>query len=108
MQTTFSLTQLLVLVGYFLAVYVYKNFTTLDLFSQKARDFLRGMIPAFNLICGLALGYFNIAGLDITTAVLGTLATGGGASLLSMPAKLIKTTVKNESTTTEPDKDQRI
>ena len=84
METTLTAAQLIVLIVYFLGVYVYKYFVI-----RWEAPILREMIPAVNIIAGLVLGFFGLAGFNIAEAVLGTLAMGGVASVVGMPKKII-------------------
>lgn len=83
MELTLTTTQLIVLVAYFLGVYVYKY-----LITRSNLPVLKELIPAINLIAGVVLGSFGLADFNIVEAVLGTLALGGAADVLSMPRKI--------------------
>ncbi len=102
---TLSLAQILVLVGYFLFIYLYKFLVSGNAVSEKASALLTQMIPAVNLIFGLVLGAFHIMNFDMTVAVLGSLATGGAAGLVKMPSQINEAmklpAPSNESESTE-------
>lgn len=80
-------TQLFVLIGYSLSIYGFK-FLVEQTADEGRSALLRSLIPAFNLIAGLVLGFFGLAEFDITVAVIGTLATGGAADLIKLPKKV--------------------
>lgn len=84
--------QVLILISYFLLIYAYK--ALLEILEDNKKSTLitvmRGMIPAINLISAVALGYFGIADFNITAAVIGMMATGGTADLISIPKKIAK------------------
>lgn len=94
---TLTLEQLLVLVGYFLAVYLYKYALTKLPIGNKYAALMRSMIPAVNLIAGLLLGYFGVAGYDITASVIGMMATGGVADLVKTPTNASRAMTEGET-----------
>lgn len=85
MPEELTLLQIGVLSTYFLLIYAYKYMVQ----NTKYGPVLRSFIPALNVIGGLLLGYFGVAGFDITTGILGGLATGGLAGVVSMPSKTV-------------------
>lgn len=83
MPEELTLLQIGVLSVYFIAMYAFKYMVQ----DTKYGPVLRSFIPALNVIGGLLLGYFGLAGFDVTTGILGGLATGGLAGVVSMPSK---------------------
>ncbi len=84
-------TQLLILIGYFLGVYIYKAVLSLSFVHPKVKEVATVFIPALNLIAGLVLGFVGLAGFDMTEAIIGVMATGGTADLLKLPVNIEKT-----------------
>ena len=78
--------QLYILISYFLSVYGYK--LILNFATSKVQAIAKALIPAVNLIFGLVLGFYGIADFDITVSVLGAMATGGAADLMSLPKEI--------------------
>ena len=81
--------QLVVLGVYFSLIYLYKAVLSELSISEKVEKFLKSIIPAINLIFALVFGYWGILDFDLTSAVLGLMATGGAADFLSMPKKML-------------------